>query len=287
MSTLEIFVWDHHLGSLAAMTGTNLYEAALKTQKTACLKTLHQCSLQDMLTPSQADWLISVGKTPTEFLYIQTKPHLYWDLGLEPCHFPWDAAAWLGAPYELPHPRSLFLPHAISPHLLPALAPRFPVVMFSSIQDAYPFVESIGDIPVHLFGQHAGAHWFSRLSYPTSRYLHPLLPYLEHHRVLQQSKILLILQPQEGNFSHPWILPALVAGCLVLMTPNPYAQQLFAKDDDLWLDPQKPERVHSTIQTFLQDNAYRKRRVKELQAKILPQVNWSNRLQSVQNQLLE
>ncbi|MBS0624192.1 MAG: hypothetical protein JSS62_06175 [Verrucomicrobia bacterium] len=278
---VELFCFVSHKECLAYQAAQGCQQALKELGYETCLQLSYEVSWQDLLRPSAARWSLSFGQAPSSFLKLQKQPHLHWHLDPLSLEFPWECPhLWLGSPFEITHARHLFLPHATDAKILPRLPVKFPIVLFENLTEdsaLAPFLNLLGPLPVHVFGQHSGANWLRRLSHSPLRFLHPPLPFSEHQRVLQQSQLLILPQQLPMRTSHPWVLPALAAGCLVLSAPTPYMKQFFQGYEFLLLGHEEKD-SSSYIQALLGNSNHL---VQQLQRQLLPRESWQNRLQTI------
>ncbi len=109
-------------------------------------------------------------------------------------------------------------------HWLTALEEALP------IQPTLDLIESIPNVHFHLFGEHIGNCWLTRLQNRGTIFLHDLLPYSLHFEVLKRAKILIRPKPFSKDGADPWILPAINAGSLFLTPKNPFLEEMLGKD---------------------------------------------------------
>lgn len=91
-------------------------------------------------------------------------------------------------------------------------------------------IESIENIKIHLFGEHAGNNWLVRLKNRENVFLHAKLPFAEHFEVLKMTKVLIRDHPPFVDGGDDWAAAALAAGCKVFLPPNPFLKENF--DDE-------------------------------------------------------
>jgi hypothetical protein len=115
----------------------------------------------------------------------------------------------------------------------------------------YTLVSSLKVPRIDLFGEHVGNNWLRRLPSPECVHLHSSLPFVEHYRVLAQSKVLLCDGVHTPDGAPPWLLPALALDCLVVTPSTPYLCDLLGEDYPLFLSSLYDSSLAARIQEAL------------------------------------
>lgn len=131
-----------------------------------------------------------------------------------------------------------------------------------AIEEALPadktlkMMESLAGFSFHMFGNHIGNNWLTKLKNRDSIFLYDVLPFTLHFKVLNQAKVL-IIAPHASYIGSDWMFPALASGCFVLIPPNPFLESLFGKEAPFFYPIDDDEILEEKLHFYLSNKQAR------------------------------